>query len=123
MDDTTEQNGTTIAELMKGRDKIVASPQIRANKIWELLRDTKPRPRQWDIICFCVEYLILTAYELNIIQPATTHLLRQIYTIHYGSDKPIASTYEPNNESVRERSKSSHSDSLPDNRNTEQPDE
>jgi hypothetical protein len=70
-------------ERMKLQDGMIDSPTQRFIRIWDLLKDRKQQFTEWDMICFCNEYLTGMTIAHNYLQEAVKPLNNIIYTAHY----------------------------------------
>ena len=74
---------------MEERDKETPSPGVRAGYILNLIKETDPDITNWDLLCFCIEYLgsqILIYDWLS--HKASSDLIVQIYQAHYFRVEP-----------------------------------
>ncbi len=85
-----EDNRTTQSMIGKERvvqavDNLYPSPQDRANSIWRIIR-TDPslsNMTDWDLLCFCVEYIAMQSQQFLFIEKEAKHLSNLLYTAHY----------------------------------------
>jgi len=61
------------------------SPQDRANAIWGIIRSDKllANMTDWDLLCFCVEYIAMQSQQFLFFQEPAKHLNNLLYTAHY----------------------------------------
>ncbi len=84
--------------LVKKIDKEVLDPTQRAEKVWHILLDfsekrEKEKEREgespltdWDIVCFCTEFLaMLSLTKMDYVNSIARELTRLVYTQHYMS--------------------------------------
>ena len=68
-------------ELIKRIDAEKKSPSQRAGIVFDILRNTDLT--NWDVVCFCVEYLGLMIESMPWIEGEAKSLSRMVYTQHY----------------------------------------
>src|SRR5678815_1663124 len=61
------------------------SPQDRANAIWGIIRSDKllANMTDWDLLCFCVEYIAMQSQQFLYFQETAKRLNNLLYTAHY----------------------------------------
>lgn len=78
--ETKQQLINTIEEV----DKITESPSSRAVKVLDILQaHGKDQLTNWDIVCFCAEYLGSQIYAFPWLEEFAKRLVRLVYTQHY----------------------------------------
>lgn len=73
------------ATIIEAVDNLYPSPQARANTIWAIIQ-TVPSLRnlsEWDLLCFCVEYIAMQSQQFLFIEEEAKHLVNLLYTAHY----------------------------------------
>jgi len=68
-------------------DKITPSPYTRAQSVYTILR--KQNLSNWDLVCFCIEFLALQAHTYNWLTSFIKPLARIVYTTHYYEGESI----------------------------------
>lgn len=64
-------------------DAIEPSPTKRAQAIYAILHQAAPELNEWDIICFCIEYLGKLAFAYPWLSEFVKPIARIVYTAHY----------------------------------------
>lgn len=77
-----DQSGGVSARI-KEIDSIIPSPQQRATKIFNLLRRTDPDLSQWDLLCFCAEFLGMQSQTFHWLEEPAKRVAMLIYHAHY----------------------------------------
>ncbi len=84
--------GSTVVdlkELTEKYDGLVDSPVTRAEKVWELIQSNLPNLEDWDLLCFCVQYIAMRSMnEMWLERKAIRELNRLIHVAHYTSVAP-----------------------------------
>lgn len=76
------ENPTRITdELIKLVDGHTSNPKVRANIVWDMLKDKDMH--SWTVVCFCIEYLRRVAVDLEYMKSAVLELSQLIYHQHY----------------------------------------
>src|SRR5689334_7783448 len=86
MAETREQKA--YLKVMAEKDKEIESPSSRAARVLGYIEFSYPELTQWDMICFCAEYLGMQSAALPAIEPETRKLLSLIYSMHYLTENP-----------------------------------
>lgn len=71
-----------IEEVMKAIDKDREAPDKRALRVYDYLQRSG-KFSNWDVLCFCVEYIGSMAGTLEWLQEPARHILRLVYLAHY----------------------------------------
>lgn len=71
--------------LIEDIDRRVKSPQERAQEIWSALQRYCPKAFDWDIICFCIEYLGMMSQTptYSFLEVDAKSINRIVYRAHY----------------------------------------
>ena len=85
-----------IAEI----DRLIPSPEQRAQEVYNAIKQTLPDKTNWDVICFCINYLGLSAQAYDWMESAVRHLSRQIYNAHYFKTEELGLTSDIQKESL-----------------------
>jgi len=107
----SDSESERIARIAK-IDAITASPEKRALRVYECIkRDSdanEQRLTNWDMICFCTEYLAQQAAAFGWLTPLMKQLVGLIYYAHYYEGEemqlysiPVATGAEAPKESVQ----------------------
>lgn len=64
-------------------DAITPSPSARAERVWRLLQVHDPDLTTWDVLCFCAEFIALTAQRYQWILPIARRFVGLVYSAHY----------------------------------------
>lgn len=83
----------TIAEIAREkileRDEEVPSPEVRAGIILEKLREVYPDINNWDLLCFCAEFLGSQIHAYPWLEEEAVKLIaRRVNFAHYVFDEP-----------------------------------
>lgn len=81
------ENGE-LNQRINERDKVTPSPEERAGYILNLIKDNNNDITDWDIICFCSEYLGAMVINYNWLEVECIQLItRRVQTAHYTRDE------------------------------------
>lgn len=69
-------------QLIDAVDKVKESPDSRALRVYNLIKDN-PKVTNWDVICFCSQFLASQIHSLPWLNAPVKVLSRLIYTQHY----------------------------------------
>jgi hypothetical protein len=64
-------------------DQISPSPEDRAAVVLAFIRQHMPDLTNWDLICFCSNYLAAESLSIQWLQPPAKEITRLVYTAHY----------------------------------------
>lgn len=64
-------------------DQRVAAPEVRADRIWKILREHAPDKTNWDVLCFAVEFIGMLVPEYPWLEDVAKPLVSRVYTAHY----------------------------------------
>lgn len=73
------------ASIIEAVDNLYPSPQNRAYSVWAKIQ-ASPSLRnlsEWDMLCFCVEYIAMQSQQFLFIEDEAKHLVNLLYTAHY----------------------------------------
>ena len=74
---------TITPEDMEKVDKKIPSPSVRAEKIYEIIKEHNPEVTNWDILCFAIQSIGLFGAEHPWLEIPAKHLNRMLYIAHY----------------------------------------
>ena len=78
------ENDSEIERRIKEYDKIDPSPSDRALYVYNLISRNAPDLTEWDITCFCAEYLgLVSAQAFPFLLSNARELAKMVYSIHY----------------------------------------
>lgn len=69
-------------QLIEAVDKVKESPDNRAMRVYNVLK-INSELTNWDIICFCSQFLASQIHALPWLKVPVKHLSQLIYTQHY----------------------------------------
>lgn len=72
-----------IRKLVEQKDRQIVSPDKRAQKVWEFIRAEKPEWTDWDLLCFCVEFIGYMSAKWPWLNPDAKTLAAIVYQAHY----------------------------------------
>lgn len=80
-----ENKGTEIFEQrIKFVDSQIPSPEARAKSVYDFIKEhAGDKFSNWDIICFCVNYLAFSAEAYPWVKDIVKVLNRYVYNAHY----------------------------------------
>lgn len=78
-----------ISKQLEEVDKQYPSPTERAHEIWSIISATPAliEKTDWDILCFCVEYVAMQSQNWRWLEDSAKELNRIVYTAHYLSSE------------------------------------
>lgn len=76
-------NKQELEQTIKDRDSKYEPPEIRANRIFELIQLSEEPVTDWDIICFCNMYLGFASAEHTYLSELVRQLNALILGAHY----------------------------------------
>lgn len=87
MADDNQPSNPALEELgirLAARDKVTLSPEQRAGTIYKKLKEIYPDITNWDLVCFCAEFLgsqieVYPWLEVNCVQ----QIARRVNAAHY----------------------------------------
>ncbi len=62
------------------------APNVRAQRIWHVLRQHAPNESNWDVLCFAVEYVGMLSPEFPWLEDVARALAARVYTAHYAKE-------------------------------------
>jgi hypothetical protein len=85
------ERDATIEDRLSEVDGAIDSPSVRFQRIMDTLKKGGLRdPLDWDVICFCTEYLgMMAATRFTWLTPAVKHLNWLVYNAHYLATKEM----------------------------------
>lgn len=85
MAEREKQSPEELEALMRKIDLLYPSPSDRASKIHRLIQEQLPDATNWDVICFCVEYLGYMSVQPELMWLKNVALLgnKLVYKAHY----------------------------------------
>lgn len=89
---------TSITEVMDAVDRLKPSPSQRASEIWEILHAHAIKRTDWDLVCFCAEFLGHMVSVHPWLKEPVRELSRLVYQAHY-----VAQTLDQQTRSEPER--------------------
>lgn len=75
--------------IVKRVDQITSSPDIRASRIYEILKPHFSSISVWDLVCFCVETLAWISVSHEWLQQPIKYLSLLVYNYHYQNPQEI----------------------------------
>ena len=75
--------GNNISSRVARLDSETPAPEERARVIWELIRSRFPDLTDWDLLCFCVNYIAMQSQQWNWLEAPAKELNRLVYIAHY----------------------------------------
>jgi|SRR5215203_720207 len=77
------QDAQRKEQIIAAIDAQTLSPAARAQVVWAALKEKLPDATNWDLICFCTEYLGYCVSEFEWLEPPAKRLSTLVYTAHY----------------------------------------
>lgn len=100
--------GDKLSRGLEAFDKVTPSPEARATAIYNALKVDHPEYTEWDLICFCVNYLakmtVVYTYLTDYIKPLCTI----VYKAHYLATDPQDVAINTGIKGITEGGASSH---------------
>lgn len=78
-------------KMIQEKDLVTESPDKRAVRVFALLKERCPDLTQWDLLCFCAEYIGMQATTHQLLERGARDILGNLYSIHYLLDIPKGS--------------------------------
>lgn len=83
-DNPTSEQDRKFSKKIEERDKRTPSPEARAKYILDLINDNNPNLTNWDIFCFCIEFLGAQALIYSWLdQECIFKITHMLYLAHY----------------------------------------
>lgn len=87
-EDSATNESRRLEDIINELDKTSPSPDVRAMYVLRELQGLDAVLTEWDIICFCVEYLGMVASQsFPILMSNSKALAKIVYMIHYQSEE------------------------------------
>lgn len=84
------KNWRDIRKRISAVNKLTASPDQRAYQVFNLLKNAHPEFDEWDILCFCNEFLTgLAGSKYEWLKEPVRKLNSLVYTAHYHYPKEL----------------------------------
>lgn len=87
-----ESQNPRMERRVEELDRLTPSPEDRAQVVYNTIKTHLPEATNWDVICFCINYLALSSLSYEWLKDATMHLARQVYNAHYFKTEELGLT-------------------------------
>lgn len=77
------EEGNQLSKLISEVDREFASPEERAEKVWKAIYPIVKDFSDWDMLCFCGNWIVLMSARWPFIKFPAVDLNKLIYSAHY----------------------------------------